>query len=349
MLIERCGGKFWGGQEFGGVWVMAEDSPVNGLIFRNIDIIDSTYSGLMFKSETYNKPVMSMAISFENVNVVDPGTCGIRIVDAIGTAGFVNTRLINASVTPVVRIKDSNGKTGTGTIALTLDAASSGFANVTLPAAPGNLSASVLSETQIKLTWANNASNAVSNVVQHSLHGAGAWTTVSSNVPPNATSSIDESLSPSTNYDFRVRSSNAAGSAASAIVTAATPAGIGDGIAGWWRLLYFGNGLEVTPLSAPDADPDGDSSTNAQEFASGTNPVSSSSVFRVRSLSLGGQDIVIKFDSVSRKTYTLEKSTGVAGMGRGAGQHRRHECTITVTDVVRKAWRRKAFYRLKVR
>ena len=44
------------------------------------------------------------------------------------------------------------------------------------------------------------------------------------------------------------------------VVTAATLAGIGDGIAGWWRLLYFGNGLEVTPLSAPDADPDGDSS-----------------------------------------------------------------------------------------
>src|SRR5678815_3617167 len=57
--------------------------------------------------------------------------------------------------------------------------------------------------------------------------------------------------------------------------------------------------------------------TNAHEFASGTNPVSSSRVFRVRSLSLGGQDIVIKFDSVSRKTYTLEKSTGLAA---GAGE-----------------------------
>ena len=132
MLIERCGGKFWGGQEFGGLWVMTEDSELSGLVFRNIDIVDSTYSGLLLKSESYRKPVMSMAMSFENVNIVDSGTCGIRIVDAIGTAGFINTKLINASPTPVVRIQNSNGKTGT--ITLTLDATSTGFDKAILPA-----------------------------------------------------------------------------------------------------------------------------------------------------------------------------------------------------------------------
>jgi len=127
MLIERCGGKFWNGQEFGALWVMADDSPLGGLVFKNIDIIGASYSGIMLKSETYNKAVQPMYVRFGDVNVVDPGTCGMRIVDAVGTAGFTHTKLINASVTPVVHIKDSNGKTGTGTIALTLDGASSGF------------------------------------------------------------------------------------------------------------------------------------------------------------------------------------------------------------------------------
>ena len=350
MLIDRCGGKFWNGQEFGGLWVMAEDSPIAGLVFRNIDMIDATYSGIMLKSETYNKPVKAMTLALENVNVVDPGTCGIRIVDAMGSATFTNTKLINASVTPVVRIKDSNGKTGTGTIALTLDAISTGFDIVTLPAAPGNLSASALSETQIGLGWANNANNAVSNVVQRALHGTGVWTTVASNLPAHATTHVVDNLSPSTNYDFRVQSNNPAGSTASAIITIATPAGIGDGIPGWWRLLHFDNGLELTPLSAPDADPDSDSSTNAQEFASGTNPVSSDSVFRIRALSFSGQDTVLRFDSVSGKTYTVEKSTGLTAGGwtvvkddiAGTG------APITITEPGG-ATVPKAFYRVRVR
>lgn len=186
--------------------------------------------------------------------------------------------------------------------------------------------------------------------MQRALHGTGVWATVASNLPAHATTHVVDNLSPSTNYDFRVQSNNPAGSTASAIITIATPAGIGDGIPGWWRLLHFDNGLELTPLSAPDADPDSDSSTNAQEFASGTNPVSSVSVFRIRALSFSGQDTVLRFDSVSGKTYTVEKSKGLTAGGwtvvkddiAGTG------APITITEPGG-ATVPKAFYRVRVR
>ena len=127
VLLERCGGSFWSGQQFGALWVMADDSVASGIVFKNIEIIDPTYSGIMLKSETYQKSAPEMNVSFENVNIVNPGTCGIFIVDAMGTANFKNTKLTNASPKPVLRSKNNNGKTGTGEIQLITDSRCSGF------------------------------------------------------------------------------------------------------------------------------------------------------------------------------------------------------------------------------
>lgn len=352
VLIERCGGTFWGGQQFGGLWVMAEDSAVAGIVFRNIDVVDSTFSGLMFKSETYNKPVVAMNVSFENVNVVDSGVCGIRIVDAIGTANFKNTKLINASATPVVRIKDSNGKTGTGTINLVTDEASTGFDNIAPPSAPTSLNGTPVSETQIRLTWVNNATGAAAWQVQRSLSGANIWVTLSSAWPVGNLSYIDAQLSPSTAYDFRVRAGNAAGFSSYAMASAFTPAGVGDGIPGWWRYQYFGNGLEVTPESAPSADPDGDLSTNAGEFAAGTNPVSAASVFKAPVIFVNGDDAVLTFTSVSGRTYTIEKSSSLKAAGSWsvlADDIAGTDGEISITDDGVFLSSSRTFYRLRVR
>lgn len=127
VLIERCGGTFWSGQQFGGVWIMADDDAVNGVTFRNIDIVEPTCSGIMLKSETCNKPAHPMNVTFENVNVVRPGTSGVFVVDAKGAANFRKTRLIGVSGEKVAKIKDTNGKTGTGDIAFSVDRASAGF------------------------------------------------------------------------------------------------------------------------------------------------------------------------------------------------------------------------------
>jgi hypothetical protein len=126
--LERCGGPFWSGQQFGAVWVMADDSPVSNVVFRNIDILDSTFSGIMLKSETYNKPVHPMKVTFENVTVAKTGTHGILVQDGMGTAEFKNTKLLEFGGKPVQRNKDTNGKKGTGTIAFATDADCSGIA-----------------------------------------------------------------------------------------------------------------------------------------------------------------------------------------------------------------------------
>jgi hypothetical protein len=130
MLLERCGGTFWSGQKFGALWVMADDSPVSEIVFENIEIRDPTFSGIMLKSETHNKPAHPMNITFENVTVGNPGTSGILITDAMGTAAFKNTKLVNAGPRPVVRNQRTIGDTRTGVIQLNIDEFSSGFGAV---------------------------------------------------------------------------------------------------------------------------------------------------------------------------------------------------------------------------
>lgn len=127
VLIERCGGSFWSGQHFGAVWVMADNSPISNVLFTNIHITDSTFSGIMLKSETYNHVVCAMNVAFENTTVARSGTQGILVQDAIGTANFRNTTLLENSGEPVLRHRDTNGKKGTGTIRFITDDKCIGF------------------------------------------------------------------------------------------------------------------------------------------------------------------------------------------------------------------------------
>jgi hypothetical protein len=129
LRIERCGGLFWSGQQFGAVWVMADDEPISQVLFKDIDVIDPTFSGIMLKSETYNKPaVRPMDVTFENVTVSRPGTCGILIQDAMGKASFKNTRLLEPGGKAIQRNKNTNGKQGTGLVELVTDGRCTGIA-----------------------------------------------------------------------------------------------------------------------------------------------------------------------------------------------------------------------------
>jgi hypothetical protein len=121
VLIERCGGSFWSGQQFGALWVMADDGPISDVTFSNIYINDSTFCGIMLKSETFKSVVREMNVKFENVMVVKSGTHGILVQDAIGTADFRNTKLLQNSEQPVRKHENTNGKKGTGTIKFTMD------------------------------------------------------------------------------------------------------------------------------------------------------------------------------------------------------------------------------------
>ncbi|WP_077800067.1 discoidin domain-containing protein [Streptomyces sp. JHA26] len=48
--IERAGGHFWGGQTFPGIWVFSASKVFQGIRVNHVDIVDPTYSGIMFQT-----------------------------------------------------------------------------------------------------------------------------------------------------------------------------------------------------------------------------------------------------------------------------------------------------------
>ncbi|MFF2324830.1 MULTISPECIES: discoidin domain-containing protein [unclassified Streptomyces] len=48
--IERAGGHFWGSQTFPGIWVFSASKIFQGIRVNHVDIVDPTYSGVMFQT-----------------------------------------------------------------------------------------------------------------------------------------------------------------------------------------------------------------------------------------------------------------------------------------------------------
>jgi len=72
---------------------------------------------------------------------------------------------------------------------------------------------------------------------------------------------------------------------------------VGDGIPDWWRAYYFGgDGTTTNDASCAECDPDGDGSTNLQEFDEGTYPLIASAIRRI--------------GSVTNVTYTVDATNG---------------------------------------
>ncbi len=101
----------------------------------------------------------------------------------------------------------------------------------TIPTAPTNLAASVVSSNQINLTWTDTSSNETAFAVQRSTDGT-SFTPVAT-LGANATSYAATGLTANTTYTFRVSASNAVGSSAYASVSAKTPQGGTDPWAGF--------------------------------------------------------------------------------------------------------------------
>ena len=79
-----------------------------------------------------------------------------------------------------------------------------------LPAQPGNLSISVVSDSQLDLAWVDQATNESGYTVQRSLDGVD-WSTLTKALPAGSTSFSDSGLDDATEYFYRVMATNAIG------------------------------------------------------------------------------------------------------------------------------------------
>ncbi|CAM5642481.1 hypothetical protein GCM10010261_21020 [Streptomyces pilosus] len=51
--INRAGGHFWDNQTFPGIWIFSASKVFQGILVSHVDIVDPTYSGIMFRTK-YN-------------------------------------------------------------------------------------------------------------------------------------------------------------------------------------------------------------------------------------------------------------------------------------------------------
>jgi peptidyl-Asp metalloendopeptidase len=117
-------------------------------------------------------------------------------------------------------------------------------AAVTLPGAPGSLSAVALSSSQIALTWLDNSSNETGFRLERSADGTN-WSEFAV-VGSNATSFTDTGLTGATSYQYRARAFNSAGNSSySNIGTATTDGAVVDTIAPTVSILNPSSGAKV--------------------------------------------------------------------------------------------------------
>ncbi len=105
LTLVRTGGTYWGGQQFGSIWLRADMNPTNGITIKNVDIIDPTYQGVSIQS---NNGGVFTNVAFENVTISNPTTYGVQVLStAKGSATFTNVTVNNAPSGKVVN--QSNG------------------------------------------------------------------------------------------------------------------------------------------------------------------------------------------------------------------------------------------------
>ncbi|MDY7231024.1 CARDB domain-containing protein [Hyalangium rubrum] len=94
LTIVRSGGTYWGGQQFGSIWLRADQNPTTGITVKNVDIIDPTYQGISIQS---NNGGVFTNLAFQNISISNPTNYGIQVLPtARGGATFTNVTVNNA-------------------------------------------------------------------------------------------------------------------------------------------------------------------------------------------------------------------------------------------------------------
>ena len=129
----------------------------------------------------------------------------------IATTGPTDSNYTDLTVTNgttyfyVVTASNAAGESGSSN-----QATATPTAPLTIPAAPTNLVATVVSRTQINLTWTDNAANESGYLIERSTNGS-TFTQLIPTAPAGATTFASTGLSANKKYYYRVRATNAAG------------------------------------------------------------------------------------------------------------------------------------------
>jgi len=126
-----------------------------------------------------------------------------------------NVSLTTGEVTGSATANNAKSMTNTKAIVAAFRSAA-----VTLPGAPGSLSASALSSSQIALAWLDKSSNETGFRLERSVDGTN-WSEFAV-VGSNVTSFTDTGLTGATSYQYRARAYNSAGNSSYSNIGAAT-------------------------------------------------------------------------------------------------------------------------------
>jgi N-acetylneuraminic acid mutarotase len=150
-------------------------------------------------------------------------------------------------------------------LAVCLASASVGSAQ---PAAPGGLSATTVSPTQINLTWNDNSANEQGFRIEQSPDTV-TFTEIATNASNVATRAVTN-LSPAIKYYFRVRAFNGSGNSGYSNTNQATTR---TPWAQWLLTKFTTQQLTDSAASSPAADPDWDGLPNMVEYALNREPL----------------------------------------------------------------------------
>lgn len=250
--------------------------PSSGVNLKTAWKIDSTLQAVTTTSFSFNTSILAVGTHTVSAIVSDPTTF-VRL-DSMGLLDDSRTWTIN-----VIGDVDSIP-----------------------PSVPTGLSASVVSSSQIDLSW--SASTDDVGVTGYKIYRDSTLVGTST-----GTTYSDTGLSPSTAYTYQVSARDAAGneSAKSTFASATTLGTIGDsdgdGLLDSWEITHFGSISDSRAIST--ADPDGDGFSNLSEYTSGTIPVNSSSRLAfINETFPTSTSFEIGWQSVSGKSYEIQTS-----------------------------------------
>jgi len=95
VTLYRCGAHYFTGYDyennFGAIWLRADQTPTNGITIRNIDVIDPTFQGISIQGTGSFTNLL-----LENITISNPTTYGIEIkAGPSGGATFRNVNMIS--------------------------------------------------------------------------------------------------------------------------------------------------------------------------------------------------------------------------------------------------------------